>query len=178
MGRSGVSVDDAMTDQQMSSAKQSAAPREPAPMTRGKRKTLSGKQVHSIVARRLRKIDGFSFLESFALFMGKAQIVELGLKHILISTYGYDEERVERWTLGRVVNELRERGLRQDFVQLMEELKERRNYIAHEMLVNDALLRRLAGSRAQRIAWKSLHRGLYVVEQAIVLHDFLFGKKA
>jgi hypothetical protein len=57
----------------------------------------------------------------------------------------------------------------------MEELKEHRNYAAHEMLANDALLRRLAGRGAERIAWKSLHRGLYLVEQAIVVHDFLFG---
>ena len=74
-----------------------------------------------------------------------------------------------------MIKELRDCGLRPDFIHLMEELKERRNYIAHEMLVNDALLRRLAGRGSQRIAWKSLHRGLYAVEQAIVVHDFLFG---
>lgn len=143
-------------------------------ITRRGRKSLSGKQVHAIVMRRLRRIDGFSFLES-SMFMGKAQLVELGLKNILTDKYGYDEEKIERWTLGRVIRELRDCGLRQDFIHLMEELKERRNYIAHEMLVNDALLRRLAGRGAQRIAWKSLHRGLYVVEQAIVVHDFLFA---
>jgi len=148
----------------MSDVKQSDEPIcEPVMITRGSRKSLSGKQVHAIVARRLRKIDKFSFLESFAMFMGKAQLVELGRKHILTGKYGYDEERIDRWTLGRVVNELRERGLRQDFIHLMEELKEHRNHIAHEMLANDALLRRLAGGSAQRIAWKSLRRGLYLV---------------
>ncbi|WP_271528965.1 hypothetical protein [Bradyrhizobium sp. CCBAU 25338] len=148
---------------------------EPLKIKRGNRQSLSGKQVHAIVARRLRRIDRLSFLESFAMFMGKAQLVELGLKNLLTSMYGYDEERIERWTLGRVVKELGERGLRQDFIQLMEELKERRNYIAHEMLANDALLRRLAGVGAHRLAWKSLRRGLYLVEEAIVVHDFLFG---
>ena len=138
-------------------------------------KTFSGKQVHAIVARRLRRIDNLSFLESFAMFMGKAQLVELGLKNLLTGKYGYDEERIERWTLGGVVSELRKRGLRRDFVDLVAELKEHRNYIAHEMLVNDALLRRLAGRGAQRIAWKPLSRGLYLVEQAIVVHDFLFS---
>jgi hypothetical protein len=58
----------------------------------------------------------------------------------------------------------------------MEELKDHRNHIAHEMLANDVLLRRLAGVGARRIAWKSLSRGLYLVEQAIVVHDFLFGE--
>ena len=145
-------------------------------ITRGDSKSLSGKQVHAIVARRLRRIDGFNFLESFAMFMGKAQLVELGLKNILTSKYGYDDERIERWSLGRVVKELRKSGLRQDFVHLMEELQAHRNYIAHEMLANDALLRRLAGGGAHRIASRSLSRGLYLVEQAIVVHDFLFGE--
>jgi hypothetical protein len=65
------------------------------------------------------------------MFMGKAQLVELGLKNILTSKYGYDDERIERWSLGRVIKELRKSGLRQDFVHLMEELQEHRNYIAH-----------------------------------------------
>jgi hypothetical protein len=139
-------------------------------------KSLSGKQVHAIVTRRLRRIDRFNFFESFAMFMGKAQLVELGLKNILTSKYGYDDETIERWSLGRVVRELRKKGLRQDFVHLMEELQEYRDYIAHEMLANDALLQRLAGSDARRIASKRLSRGLYLVEQAIVVHDFLFGQ--
>jgi hypothetical protein len=62
------------------------------------------------------------------MFMGKAQLVELGLKNILTSKYGYDEERIERWTLGGAINELRKRGLRQDFGHLLEELKQSRNY--------------------------------------------------
>jgi hypothetical protein len=95
----------------MTDAKQSAAPmRDTVMITRGNRNSISGKQVHAIVARRLRKIDRLSFLESFAFFMGKAQLVELGLKHILIGAYGYDEERIKRWTLGRVVKELGECG--------------------------------------------------------------------
>ena len=145
-------------------------------ITRGE-KSLSSKQIHAILARRLWKNDKFNFLESFAMFMGKAQIVEIGLKNILTNKYGYDEERIERWSLGGVLKELRKCGLRQDFVGLMEELKEHRNYIAHELLANDALLRRLAGNSAQRVAWKSLSRGLYLVEYAIVVHDFLFGER-
>jgi hypothetical protein len=148
--------------------------REVATIVRGDR-SLSGKQVHAIVARRLRRIEKLNFLESFAMFMGKAQLIELGLKNILADKYGYDEERIESWPLGRVVKSLRESGLRQDFVHLVEELKEHRNYIAHELLANDALLRRLAGGGTRRIAWKSLGRGLYSVEEAIVVHDFLFG---
>lgn len=160
----------------MSDAKQSDEPiSEPVVIKRRDKKPLSGKRIHAIVVRRLRKIDDFSFLESFAMFMGKAQLVELGLKRILTGKYGYDENKIERWSLRRVVEELSERGLRKDFLHLMEDLIEHRNYIAHEMLADDALLRRLAGGGAQRVAWKRLSHGLYLVERVIVVHDFLFG---
>jgi hypothetical protein len=143
------------------------------------KKPLSGKQAHAIVVRRLRKIDKLSFLESFAIFMGKTQIVELGLKGLLVRQYGYDDEQIEKWNLGRTIRELRERGLRQDFVGLIEELNGYRNSIAHDLLVDEALMRKWIGSNnAQRHAWKRLSRGLYWVEMAIVVHDFLFGNEA
>jgi hypothetical protein len=79
-------------------------------MTRGDRKSLSAKQVHAIVTRQLRRTEKLNFLESFAMFMGKAQLVELALKNILAGKYGYDEERIESWPLGRVVKALRRAG--------------------------------------------------------------------
>jgi hypothetical protein len=114
------------------------------------RKQPNGRQVNAIVLRRLRKYDKLNFLESFAMFMGKAQVVELGLKNLLINKYGLEEERIEKWSLGGVIAELEKRGCRKDFVGLLEELKERRNYIAHELLADDAIMRRFAGSRARR----------------------------
>jgi hypothetical protein len=141
--------------------------------TVAKKKQISGRQVNAIVIRRLRKYDRLNFLESFAMFMGKAQLVELALKNTLAQKYGYEGEKIENWSLGQVIKELKALGLRPDFVALIEDLKERRNYIAHEILANDALMRRLAGTRAQRFAWKSLNRGLDSVETVIVVHDFL-----
>jgi hypothetical protein len=61
-----------------------------------KSKRLTWKQVHLRVSNRLRKLDNLNFLESFAMFMGKAQLVELSLKKILTSKYSYDENRIER----------------------------------------------------------------------------------
>jgi hypothetical protein len=144
-------------------------------ITKRKKTGLSGKQVHAIVARRLLRMDNLNFLESVAMFMGKAQLVELVLKNILIRKYGFDDEQIKRWTLGRLINELEDRGLRQGFIVLTEDLLEYRNYIAHEILADDALTRRLIGSRGQRFAWKRLNHGLYIVESIIVVHDFLFG---
>jgi hypothetical protein len=142
-------------------------------MRTGSNKQLSGKQVNAIVARRLRRYDKLNFLETFAMFMGKVQLIELGMKKLLQSKYGFEEEKIENWSLGQVIAELKKHGLRRDFVGLLEELKTHRNYIAHQLLVDDAAMRKLAGVRTQRFAWKSLSRGLDCVETTIVVHDFL-----
>jgi len=115
-------------------------------------KQLSDKQVNAIVVRCLRKYDKLNFLESFAMFVGKAQLVELGLKRLLMSKYGLEQENIEKWTLGRVIRELKDRGCRRDFVALLEELNRYRNYIAHDILADDAIMRKLTDSRAQRFA--------------------------
>jgi hypothetical protein len=138
-----------------------------------KPKRLSGKQVLATVTRRLQRTEKLNFLEHFAMFMGKAQVVELGLKKILVRKYGYKEEKIENWPLGAVIKELKKLGLRRDFIALVEHLKEHRNYIAHEMLADDAMVQKLAGAESRRFAWKSLERGLFSVEEVIVVHDFL-----
>jgi hypothetical protein len=142
-----------------------------------KSKRLSSKQLQFRVGNRLRKYDNLNFLESFAMFMGKAQLVELSLKNILTIKYSYNENRIERWTLGTTIKELEKCGLRKDFIMLLKDLNEHRNYIAHELLADDALMKKLAGSKAQRFAWKSLERGLYAVEAVIVVHDLLAANK-
>jgi hypothetical protein len=142
-------------------------------MTTRPRKRLSDKQLNAIVFRRLRRYDKLNFAESYAMFMGRAQLVEFGLKKILMRKYGLQEEKIQNWPLGQVISELKKRGFRQDFIGFLEELKEYRNYIAHELLFDDAIMRRLAGSRAQRLAWKRLSQGLLLVEQTIVVHDLL-----
>ena len=141
--------------------------------TVAKKKQISGRQVDAIVIRRLRRYDRLNFLESFAMFMGKAQFVELALKKILAQKFGCEDEKIENWSLGQVIKKLKALGLRPDFVALIEDLKERRNYIAHQVLADDAITRKAAGPGAQRFAWKSLTRGLYSVERVIVVHDFL-----
>ena len=142
-----------------------------------KPKRLSGKQVLATVTRRLQRTEKLNFLEHFAMFMGKAQVVELGLKKILVRKYGYKEEKIENWPLGAVIKELKKLGLRRDFIALVEHLKEHRNYIAHEMLADDAMMQKLAGAESRRFAWKSLERGLFTVEEVIVVHDFLVSNE-
>ncbi len=114
------------------------------------------------------------------MFMGKAQALELALKHLLVRLYDYDFDQLERWTLGRVVRELKDRGLRADFVALLASLVKRRNFIAHELLASAAVFRQLVGRRNHipRFIRRPLDHGIYEVEQVIYVHDWLEKHKA
>jgi hypothetical protein len=138
-----------------------------------KQPVLSPRQVSTRVFRRLKKYEKLSSLEEFAVFMGKAQVLELALKSLLIRLFNYDPERIQRWTLGRTTRELKDRGLRGDFIALLEDLVDHRNHIAHEYLANEALLRRILHRDIGRLARKHLERGIYKVEEAIVIYDWL-----
>jgi hypothetical protein len=143
-----------------------------------KQQQLTGKQVHSKVIRRLRSSDKLNHLERFAMFMGKTQLIEMALKNLLTTKYDYTEEQIERWTLGRLVKELKTIGLRRDFIALLEELVHYRNHIAHDLLLDYALMQHLGQSKAaHRLSLKPLERGLYMVEQTIVVYDFLATNK-
>jgi hypothetical protein len=106
------------------------------------------------------------------MFMGKAQVLELGLKQLLARRYGCDFDQMERWTLGRTAMELKQRGVRKDFIDLLESLVERRNFVAHELLAGDALIKLLTG-RSTRAARRSLQHAIYELEQILLLHDWL-----
>ena len=134
---------------------------------------LTGEEVQKKVFEQLKQYENRSFLEIFALFMGKAQILEFGLKKILTSRYGYEEETLEKWTLGKVTTELEKKGLRGDYISLLNELVKYRNYCAHEILVGNGLLREFLGDETDRLSMKPLKHGIYQVEQAIIVFDFL-----
>jgi hypothetical protein len=135
--------------------------------------SLTREEVAKQLRKRLKPYDKLNLLEQFAMFMGKAQVLEFGLKSLLVHRCGYDLERMARWTLGGTVRELKTRSLRGDFLTLLEELVGYRNYIAHELLANDAMLRRVLGGDAGRLELKYLERGIYQVEHAILVHDWL-----
>ena len=133
--------------------------------------SLSQDDISREMRKRLKAYEKLNLLEHFAMFMGKAQILEFGLKSLLARRYGYDTDRMQRWTLGRVVNELEACSVRADYIGLLKDLVDHRNYIAHELLANDAMLRQIAGSSG-RLETRVLERGVFGVEQAILLHDW------
>lgn len=105
------------------------------------------------------------------MFMGKAQILEFGLKGLLMRKYSVPLETMEKWTLGRVKNELEQNGLRPDFIALLNRVVEYRNYIAHELLANNALINSII-EMSPRMETEELWKGTYELEQIIILHDW------
>jgi hypothetical protein len=94
----------------------------------------------------------------------------LGLKNLLVRKYNYEFDDLEKFTLGRTKNELERCGLRGDYLVLLENVVESRNYIAHEMLANYALMKSIVGdigTKEQRTIWKAI----YELEQAVFLLD-------
>lgn len=53
------------------------------------------------------------------MFMGKVHLLEMALKSLLQRKYDVAEKSMKKWTLGRVKKELRDKGLRPDFIALL-----------------------------------------------------------
>jgi hypothetical protein len=124
------------------------------------------------VRQRLLKYEDKSLLERFALFMGTAQVLELSLKALLHRKYLVPFENSELWTLGRTARELKERGLRGDFCILLNSVVAYRNYVAHELLANEALRRSILRTPNCGREPKELSKAIYELEQLALLHDW------
>lgn len=138
----------------------------------GKEKVLDKNQISQSILPRLKKYENLNFLEHYTIFMGVAQILELASKGLLIRRYGYDEKKIEKYSLGKVKNELIQCGLRSDYITLLESLIKYRNYFAHELLVNDVLIRSLLGGKSGRLEIKQLNPATYELEQLIFLYEW------
>ncbi len=141
-----------------------------------KKQELSSEQIKEYVLQRLEKYKNLNFFEEYAMFMGLAQILEFGLKKLLEENYGYELESMDKWTLGKIKVELERNGLRPDFIDLLKSIVDYRNYIAHELLSNNALMKVLYNklipenhySKEHRV----LHKAIYELEQLIFLFDW------
>ena len=133
--------------------------------------SLSEDEIAAAVQEKLQEYERLSPLEQYAMFMGKAQILELGLKGLLARRYNVPPEEMENWTLGRVKNELEQRELRPDFISYLQGVVSHRNNMAHEFLVNNALTRAIANF-SERHLYGDLFRAIYELEQIIILYDW------
>ncbi len=121
----------------------------------------------------LDQYSGRSSFECFALLMGKAQILEFGLKKLLAREFSVSQEEMEKWTLGKVANELKTRGIRDDYIAYLKSFVKERNYIAHEMLANNAIYRSMAGNISERFEFKQLQQPSFDLERLLIVHDWL-----
>jgi hypothetical protein len=133
---------------------------------------LGAREIQEQVFKRLEKYKKLNVFEQFAMFMGMVQVLEVGLKKLLGRRYNYDYDRIEKWTLGKTTSELKKCGLRADFIFLLESVVKYRNYIAHELLVNDAMVRFLLGGDSGRLELRHLEKGVYELEQLVFLYDW------
>ena len=60
---------------------------------------LSAGDIEELVYAKLEGYKNQSVLEQYAMFMGKAQILEFGLKGLLSRMYGVPSESMKKWTL-------------------------------------------------------------------------------
>ena len=132
---------------------------------------LSAEEINNAVEKKIEGYEGLSFLEQYAMFMGKTQILEFGLKGLLARKYAVPFESMEKWTLGRVKNELSKKGLRPDFIAYLDSVVDYRNYIAHELLVNNAITMSLANFSNRKL-YGDFFRALYELEHIIILYDW------
>lgn len=121
---------------------------------------MSGEQIKAEVFSRLDQYKDRSALEQYAIFMGKAQILEFGLKGLLARKFNVSHAEMGRWTLGKTKNELRNKGVRPDFIRILESVVDHRNNMAHEFLVIAKITRSLANF-SDRNLYGDLFRALY-----------------
>ena len=133
---------------------------------------LNAKQIQTAVFKRLVKYKKLNFFEQFAMYMGMAQLHELQLKRLLVSQFNFKFEDLDRWTMGRAARELKDKGLRQDYIQLLEPVVRSRNHIAHELLANELMLASILNGKTGRLNRKELELGIYELEQIMFLHEW------
>lgn len=136
---------------------------------------LDYKQIATNTKKRLRKYSNLNFLEKYAMYMGTAQILELGLKNILIKKFNYEATRIEKWTLGYVADELQRNNLRQDFIYLLKNVKSDRNNIAHELLANSIIVNALIPEKDRALyskPYRMLDKAIFEIEQLYFLFEW------
>jgi len=133
--------------------------------------SLLPEEIQERVFAKLDEQKGLSFLEQYAMYMGKAQMLEFGLKGLIHRKFHVPIKDMERWTLGVTKNELAKHGIRPDFIAYLASVVKHRNDMAHEFLLNCAVLSSL-GSFSGKGQTGDLFRASYELEQIIILHDW------
>jgi hypothetical protein len=128
---------------------------------------MRAEEVQARLDERLKKYEGRSTFEQFALFMGMAQLLELGLKNLLVQRFGADADDLERATLGRVRTLLTEKGVRPDLIHGLGSVVTYRNHMAHSFIADMVVIREVYG-RETRLETRELDKGIYALESLML----------
>lgn len=134
---------------------------------------LESNELQRQIIKNLSQYSGRSSFECFALILGKAQILEFGLKNLLAREFFVSEDDMEKWTLGKVTSELEKKKIRGDYISYLKEFVKERNYIAHEMLVNNAIYRSMAANISERFEFRQLQTPAFNLERLLIVYDWL-----
>jgi hypothetical protein len=143
---------------------------------------LTKKDIDKKVDKSLKKYRKLDFLGNYAMFMGITQLLEIALKNLLADNYNVSLEKTEKLTLGQTKSELEKLGLRSDLISLLENIVEKRNYIAHELLANEMITQSLINqSKAKEHFTKEaryLSKAIYELEHLMVLFKWTAKRNA
>ncbi|MBE0637335.1 MAG: hypothetical protein IH598_02305 [Bacteroidales bacterium] len=143
---------------------------------------LNQKQIKKGTEKGLKKYKKLGFFEEYAMFMGVAQLLELGLKNLLVEKFDYTQDSLEWKTLGQTKKELEKVKLRPDFLKLLESVVDYRNYIAHEILANRGIYLAIAGDLIPDGYYdkehRHLHKAIYELEQLVFLFQWTYENDA
>ena len=133
---------------------------------------LTPEEINDQIYVKLKDYKKLSVLEQYAMFIGKAQILELGLKQLLFRNFDVPINDMEKWTLGQKKKKLEEKGLRSDFIALLEEVVDYRNYMAHEFLVNNAITQSLVNFSDRKL-YGDLFKAIHTLEYLMIVYDWI-----
>jgi hypothetical protein len=138
---------------------------------------LTGDQILKKISKKLKKYSKQKFHGRYTMFMGRAQMLEIALKNLLVKKYGYDTDEIENWTLGRTKSTLEQKGLRGDFIALLKSLVDCRNYAAHSLIADEIIIRDiLKGQMPKKHYTKQmriLNKSIIELEQVIYLFRWI-----
>lgn len=144
------------------------------------KKEVGYDEIRQLSSQRLKKYDGKSLIEKYALYMGMVQILELQIKQIIYSQFGYNSEdqltNLEKMTFGQAVGMV-DKKVRPDLIDLLTNTKDNRNNMAHSFLV-DTIISRSLGFSMESIEVRQLDKYIRELENVILFWEWCVKHEA
>lgn len=137
------------------------------------KKGLHGTDIlNEIIKRNKKTFKDATIFSLFGHFMLKEQLMELNLKQLLVNNYEYEFDSLQKHTLSGLIRELESKKVREDFIFILKDLNKHRNYIAHELLADEAINLSM-GLRLKRGAWRVFEHALFSIEQVLLVYEYI-----